>query len=644
MDFFFDGSIVCERACGGLEEYRQECSNFFLKNNLKNAFDMHKCAVRVITKGMLSNVEDSLPVQLIISGVHKTSILPTPDPKFTRINLSLQTRDKVIAARRAYRNTGVEIAIKMLKPHNNSNETHLTHLHKTNQLVTTDLKEQGKMLYYQCGDTFATINSFERYYQLTISDEIWLKQGRDCGQFCFGIDGKYDLNNEKAPVLAIGMGFRRQLECTSNWNLLAMMDKHRPTKLALQGLIRETILCRSKTDEEAVEMGEEYSKSINSLSLDNNTKDYLIRDLRVNWICNEWRKSFIDGGRIYDQSNAMPMTTNNLTERMHKTVEARELGKTNFDAGLATYWNMRTIEHKQMPPKNSVDKKLCINQGRFYVLLGFVIPIPGQANYMLVEKQNKVFYSLYTFHPINIPTNISEKINEIIVKLVNRENLYIPETCYLVNTLSGECTCYDYIWNGPFRDFCKHVHATRQYTEALREKLQMQEIKEKLVQYFKDKENVVVPEKKNYIIHRGTKRKTIANDPFCPIDSIQIPSTSRAPKNNGAKFRKPSQFSSNMQIENSQEYYNENFSDLTITEITEISEIPISDIENVDPHSIRRRNTTRVRNKCQTHSQAIYSNRQENDTAFTTKRSLEELFLEKKCGSVIEKLVKKFKG
>ncbi|KAF0450146.1 proteophosphoglycan ppg4 [Gigaspora margarita] len=441
---FCDGSIGCERACGGLGECRQECSNFVLKNNLKNDFDMHKCAVRVITKVMLSNIEDPLPVQLIINGVHKTSILLTPDPKFTRINLSLQTRDKVIAARCAHRNTGVEIAIKMLEPHNNSNETHLIHLHKTSkdlcteqqlkrlierddvrlrdksgpwtildQLVTTDLKEQGKVLYYQCGDTSATENSFERYYQLTVSDEMWLKQGRDCGQFCFGIDGNYDLNNEKAPVLAIviedqagygsplafglsdkenhytirmavqaikanipcndpnclhryqyidlpkRMGFRCQLECTSNWNPLAMMDKHRPTKLALQGLIHGTILCwfhimstleehlktwkvewplrypialafkivgRSRSDEEAVEMGEEYNKFINSLSLDNNIKDHLIRDLRVNWICDEWRKSFIDGGQmsqIYDQPNAMAMTTNNLTERMHKTVESR---------------------------------------------------------------------------------------------------------------------------------------------------------------------------------------------------------------------------------------------------------------------------------------------------------------------------------
>ncbi|CAB4387715.1 unnamed protein product [Rhizophagus irregularis] len=25
---------------------------------------------------------------------------------------------------------------------------------------------------------------------------------------------------------------------------------------------------------------------------------------------------------------------------------------------------------------------------------------------------------------------------------------------YLINIKAGECTCFDYIWNGPFRDTC----------------------------------------------------------------------------------------------------------------------------------------------------------------------------------------------
>ncbi|KAF0541198.1 gephyrin: PROVISIONAL [Gigaspora margarita] len=139
---FYDGNIGCERACGGLGECKQECSNFGLKNNLKNDFDMHKCAVRVITKVMLSNVKDPLPVQLIIQGIHRTSALAIPDAKSARIYLSLQTRDKIISARHGHRNTEVEITMKVLAPYNNTNETHLTHLHKTCKDLCTEQQQK----------------------------------------------------------------------------------------------------------------------------------------------------------------------------------------------------------------------------------------------------------------------------------------------------------------------------------------------------------------------------------------------------------------------------------------------------------------------------------------------------------------------
>jgi len=38
---------------------------------------------------------------------------------------------------------------------------------------------------------------------LTVSDEFWLRNGRDFGQACFGVDGKYDLNIDRAPVLTM---------------------------------------------------------------------------------------------------------------------------------------------------------------------------------------------------------------------------------------------------------------------------------------------------------------------------------------------------------------------------------------------------------------------------------------------------------
>ncbi|CAG8699079.1 3464_t:CDS:1 [Ambispora leptoticha] len=184
---------------------------------------------------MLSDVEEPLPVQLFVEGTHRPLHIPVASqPKVARINLSLQSRDHAIAAHRAHRSTGAEIALKLLAPYNNMSATHLKYMRETDksicteqqlkrlierdntrlrenagpwtildQLVTTELKNQEKVLYYQRHNTSVSENCPEYYYQLTLSDELWLHQGQDCGFFCFGIDGKYDLNNEKAPVLSM---------------------------------------------------------------------------------------------------------------------------------------------------------------------------------------------------------------------------------------------------------------------------------------------------------------------------------------------------------------------------------------------------------------------------------------------------------
>ena len=59
--------------------------------------------------------------------------------------------------------------------------------------------------------------------------------------------------------------------------------------------------------------------------------------------------------------------------------------------------------------------------------------------------------------------------------------------------------CYDYIWNGPFRDVCKHVHAARLFRNAnlhLDKELFIKQTKENLVAYFKNKERVIPAENK----------------------------------------------------------------------------------------------------------------------------------------------------
>jgi len=50
--------------------------------------------------------------------------------------------------------------------------------------------------------------------------------------------------------------------------------------------------------------------------------------------------------------------------------------------------------------------------------------------------------------------------------------------------------CYDYIWNGPFRDVCKHVHAARLFYNAnlhVDKELFIKQTKESFVSYFKRK-------------------------------------------------------------------------------------------------------------------------------------------------------------
>ncbi|CAG8792592.1 15714_t:CDS:1, partial [Cetraspora pellucida] len=79
-----------------------------------------------------------------------------------------------------------------------------------------------------------------------------------------------------------------------------------------------------------------------------------------------------------------------------------------------TYWNMRTIEHKQSPPKKPIDIKRRINQGRLYVLLGLVMPIIGYENYMFVEKWCKKFHSPYNHYSITMSVEITEKIDAMI--------------------------------------------------------------------------------------------------------------------------------------------------------------------------------------------------------------------------------------
>jgi len=70
-------------------------------------------------------------------------------------------------------------------------------------LIIKTLKPKGYILYYQQSNILFPENSSQRFYQLTLSDDFWLKNTRDFEQICIRIDGKYDLNLNHIPVLSI---------------------------------------------------------------------------------------------------------------------------------------------------------------------------------------------------------------------------------------------------------------------------------------------------------------------------------------------------------------------------------------------------------------------------------------------------------
>ena len=118
-------------------------------------------------------------------------------------------------------------------------------------------------------------------------------------------------------------------------------------------------------------MSKLYDEFIRTLPIEKVKKDKLIDDLSKNWLCAEWRLSFIDAGRIPNNiTDKLPWTTNNFTERINRTIEAVYSGKqtpltfvermfgvkfqsksiTNsedlnkFESGLVTLFNTQTIE------------------------------------------------------------------------------------------------------------------------------------------------------------------------------------------------------------------------------------------------------------------------------------------------------------
>lgn len=289
-------------------------------------------------------------------------------------------------------------------------------------------------------------------------------------------------------------------------------------------------------------MAIEYKNFINLLPISVNAKAFFINDLEDNWLSQEWILSFIDGGRLpnkEDEPNVKPWTTNNFTERMNKTIEERysgtqtvltfierlygtkiarsnlteNCGQLIFNAGLVTYWNSRTIEHQNGLSRSQPDITRRINQGKLKVLQDDILEVPDNPNFLYVrmnnQKQNN-FRSPYTTDKIKFGDSEAQGISKMITKLAAKHMVPMLPNYYLVNYITGECTCLDFIWHGSFRDFCKHGHAARIYVSIKRNKHSINQTKKELVQYFRNKERVIASNVKNKVIYTGSDEEAYA--------------------------------------------------------------------------------------------------------------------------------------
>jgi len=149
-----------------------------------------------------------------------------------------------------------------------------------------------------------------------------------------------------------------------------------------------------------------------------------------------------------------------------------------------------------------------LNQGRLYFLLHYVENSDHSDYYFIKKNRNSsAEYQILNEELTSMDEDSFERLQPMMKKLSATFEIEPREGYYMTNIATGECPfCLDYIWNGPFRDVCKHCHAARIFSEAQRsdDTKYYEATKAKLVTYFKNKERVLPTEQKNTTIYSGS--------------------------------------------------------------------------------------------------------------------------------------------
>ncbi|RGB30539.1 hypothetical protein C1646_765196 [Rhizophagus diaphanus] len=91
------------------------------------------------------------------------------------------------------------------------------------------------------------------------------------------------------------------------------------------------------------------------------------------------------------------------------------------------------------------------------------------------------------------------------MKSLLSENIILEQEFHIYNVITGECTCWEYIWNSSLHNKCRHCHAATLLIE-IQQKGHLKvvnEAKKNLVLYFHNKERVVSASIKNNVIYQG---------------------------------------------------------------------------------------------------------------------------------------------
>ena len=150
-----------------------------------------------------------------------------------------------------------------------------------------------------------------------------------------------------------------------------------------------------------------------------------------------------------------------------------------------------------------------------YFLLNLIKKSSNPNIFFIKRKSNDLLISSYDYRPLRLDNEIIQRLNsmiKILMKSLLPEPIELDPEFYICNIITGECSCWEYIWNSSLRDKCRHCYAATLFEEAQQsEHIEVvNKAKKELVQYFRNKERVIPAPKKNNIIYQGTIEDSFA--------------------------------------------------------------------------------------------------------------------------------------